>query len=226
SLYNTSSDYYAMKIHKLEDRPSTNLGTPHTFRIIDREIHFEEVGDSDILKIGSKVKELRKAANMTQAELAARLNMTSGAISQIENDLITPSLNTLVHIASFFKKQVEFFINTGLLENPEKGYKVLRKKDSAHSVSGPMKIQRLFDDRIPEINPYFMVLGGNQSMDGPIMLHKGRELIVVVNGALNLTIEGEELLFRKGDSIILERSFIERWSNHGKSDCEFIYIQY
>jgi quercetin dioxygenase-like cupin family protein len=48
----------------------------------------------------------------------------------------------------------------------------------------------------------------------------------VVNGALNLTIEGEEHLFRKGDSVLLERSFVEKWNNHGKGDCEFIYLQF
>ncbi len=226
SLYNTNSDYYALKIHKLEDRPSTSLSTPHTFRIIDRDIHFEEKETGDIFKIGTKVKELRKASNITQAELAVKLGMTPGAVSQIENDLITPSLNTLVHISSIFKKPIEYFINTGLMENGNKGYSIVRKKDSPISLAKNMKIYHLVNDKNSEVNSYYIIMGSHESVEGSIKLHKGKEIIIVVNGSLSVIIGGEELQFRKGDSILLDRSFVEKWTNHGKSDCEFIYIQY
>ncbi len=226
SVYNTHSDYYALKIHKLEDRPSVNLSTPHGFRIIDREIHFEETDKGDIFKIGYKVRDLRKGSNITQAELAGRLGMTPGAISQIENDLITPSLATLVNMAAIFQKPVEYFINARLLDNSNKGFIIFRKKDAQLSTSKNLKVSRLSGEMDMEIATYYVTLGSNDTVEGPIMLHKGKEFIIVVNGALNLTINGEEHLLRKGDSILLDRSFVEKWSNHGKSDCEFIYLQF
>lgn len=226
SVYNTSADHYALKIHKLEDRPSTNISTPHGFRIIDREISFEETAEGDLFKIGTKVKELRKAAGITQAGLALRLGMTPGAVSQIENDLITPSLNTLVHLAGIFQRPIEYFIGAGLLEDGNRGFSIFRKKDARRFSSKNALVTGLSDEKRPDFAPYHVTLAGRESIDGPILMHKGKEFIVVVNGTLSLTIDDEEHLLRKGDSIILERSFIERWTNHGKTDCEFVYIQY
>jgi len=226
SVFSTHSDYYALKIHKLEDRPSINLSSPHSFRIIDREIHFEESGKDDLFKIGFKVKELRKSSNITQAELAAKLGMTPGAISQIENDLITPSLSTLVHMAAMFQKPVEFFINARLLDNSARGYRVFRKKDSHLATSKNLKISSLSDENEMDFSSYYVTLGSYDAIEGPIMLHKGQEFIIIVSGALNISIDGEEHLLRKGDTILLERSFVEKCGNHGKSDCEFIYIQF
>lgn len=226
SVYNLHSDLYALKIHKLEDRPSNNISTQYSFRIIDREINFEEQGDNDIFKIGGKVRYLRKASDITQADLADRLGITPGAVSQIENDLIMPSLSTLLHLAVIFKKSMEYFINPEMLENNNKGFKIFRKNDVPGSASKVIKILKLFDIQNMDFTPYLITMTGHESVNGPILMHKGRELIIVISGELNLVIDGEEHQARKGDSIILERSFVEKWSNHEKSECEFIYIQF
>jgi transcriptional regulator with XRE-family HTH domain len=225
SMSNISSDQYTLKIHKLEGRPSTNLATPHMFRIIDEEIEFEEVYDNNAFKIGVKVKGLRKTMNMTQAELASRLGMTPGAISQIENDLITPSLSTLVHLAAIFKKPVEYFINVETIDDLAEGYRIFRKKDMKLALVNNVKIARMADEKNQGPVPYLVTIPGNETHDGPILLHKGKEYIIVVNGTLGLVIDGEEHIFHKGDAVLLERSFAGRWTNQGKSECEFVYIQ-
>ena len=48
------------------------------------------------MKIGSKLKELRIAKNLTQEELADRAELSKGFISQLERDLTSPSIATLV----------------------------------------------------------------------------------------------------------------------------------
>lgn len=50
------------------------------------------------MKIGSKIKQLRIQINLTQEELANRAELTKGFISQIERDLTSPSISTLVDI--------------------------------------------------------------------------------------------------------------------------------
>ena len=63
------------------------------------------------MKIGKKIKDLRNKYNLTQEELADRLELSKGYISQLENDLTEPSLSSLediVHalgtnLSDFFK---------------------------------------------------------------------------------------------------------------------------
>ncbi|MDO8064160.1 helix-turn-helix domain-containing protein [Candidatus Phytoplasma bonamiae] len=60
--------------------------------------------------IGDKIRNLRLQQQLTQRELAQKINMTTGYISQIENNLILPSLNTLFLMLKIFKISiVDFF---------------------------------------------------------------------------------------------------------------------
>ncbi|MDE7233374.1 MAG: helix-turn-helix domain-containing protein, partial [Lachnospiraceae bacterium] len=48
--------------------------------------------------IGNKIKELRNKKGLTQEELADRCELSKGFISQVENDLTSPSIATLIDI--------------------------------------------------------------------------------------------------------------------------------
>lgn len=47
------------------------------------------------MNIGNKIKELRTLLMLTQEELANRCELTKGYISQLENDKVSPSIETL-----------------------------------------------------------------------------------------------------------------------------------
>ncbi|HAX40854.1 MAG TPA: Cro/Cl family transcriptional regulator, partial [Clostridiales bacterium] len=50
------------------------------------------------MEIGVKIKQLRQQRGLTQEELAARTELTKGFISQLERDLTSPSIATLMDI--------------------------------------------------------------------------------------------------------------------------------
>lgn len=56
---------------------------------------------------GIILKNARKKARMTQAELAARLGTDTAYISRIENDIITPSMGAFCRIANALGFSVE-----------------------------------------------------------------------------------------------------------------------
>lgn len=67
------------------------------------------------MDIGAKIKELRVLNGLTQEELADRSELSKGFISQLENDLTSPSISTLedilqclgITISEFFAKEEE-----------------------------------------------------------------------------------------------------------------------
>ncbi len=222
SINNTDTGYYEFKIKKLEDRPYMASGIHH-FQIIGREIHFQEEKQANF-RIGARVKDLRKSLNITQTEIAARLGMTPGAISQIENDIIAPSLNTLVNLSAILKKPIEYFLGAHTVNDVNPGFTIIRKQEHVRPTHDNLKITPLTGDEMTDIKIYHIRISGNKIINKPILMHKGKEFISIISGVINVKVDGEEHLLRKGDSIYLERSFIERWSNNGKNDCEFIYI--
>ncbi|OYP52251.1 Cro/Cl family transcriptional regulator, partial [Lachnotalea glycerini] len=63
------------------------------------------------MQIGSKLKELRVLKNLTQEELADRAELSKGFISQIERDLTSPSIATLVDILQCLGSDLKDFFN-------------------------------------------------------------------------------------------------------------------
>ena len=67
------------------------------------------------MDIGSKIRELRILNGLTQEELADRSELSKGFISQLENDVTSPSISTLedilqclgMTISEFFSKDDE-----------------------------------------------------------------------------------------------------------------------
>lgn len=60
--------------------------------------------------LGQKVKDERKRLNLTQKELAGDF-ITRNMLSQIENDIATPSIKTIEYLAGVLKKSVSYFID-------------------------------------------------------------------------------------------------------------------
>lgn len=64
------------------------------------------------MRIGSKIKELRVLKGLTQEELADRAELSKGFISQLERDLTSPSIATLVDILQCLGTDLKTFLMT------------------------------------------------------------------------------------------------------------------
>lgn len=65
------------------------------------------------MSIGSRIKDIRKDANLSQAKFGNKLGITDAAVSMVENDKYIPSEQTIRAICS------EFHVNRYWLETGE-----------------------------------------------------------------------------------------------------------
>ena len=63
------------------------------------------------MNIGPKIKELRVMKGLTQEELADRSELSKGFISQLERDLTSPSIATLVDILNSLGTNLKDFFS-------------------------------------------------------------------------------------------------------------------
>ncbi len=63
------------------------------------------------MDIGTKLKELRVLKGLTQEELADRAELSKGFISQLERDLTSPSIATLMDILQCLGTSIGEFFN-------------------------------------------------------------------------------------------------------------------
>ncbi len=147
------------------------------------------------IDIGRKIKELRLSLGLTQVELADRCDLTKGYISQLENDLTSPSILTLTDILAALGTGLKDFFS----EEPEEklvfsAADYIKKESEGHAMTWlvPNSQKNEMEPILMEISP-----GASSTFDMP---HEGEEFGYVLSGSLKLHYGSRALRLKKGDS--------------------------
>lgn len=170
------------------------------------------------MEIGIKIKELRLKKQLTQEELADRCELTKGYISQIENDLTSPSIATLTDIlTSLGTTLAEFFGG----EDDEKI--VFTSADHFEKDNGDSKIVWLVPtSQKNEMEPIIMELNaGASTSDLP---HEGEEFGYVMDGEVKIEVGKTVSVCKKGESFYYRASRNHRLTNEGESKCVIMWV--
>ena len=161
-----------------------------------REALAEQTGR--IMDIGSKIKELRIFNGLTQEELADRSELSKGFISQLENDLTSPSISTLEDILQCLGMTIsEFFAGE---EEPVQV--VFRDEDYFEKIDEELgnKTEWIIPNAQKNMmEPIRLTLspGGSTYPDNP---HEGEEFGYVLRGEITLVLGKEKHRARAGES--------------------------
>lgn len=63
-----------------------------------------------MVDFGNRLRTLRLKANMTQGQLAKKLNLTKSVISAYETDIRLPSYDVLIHIAQIYNVSTDYLL--------------------------------------------------------------------------------------------------------------------
>lgn len=149
------------------------------------------------MDIGLKLKELRILKGLTQEELADRAELSKGFISQVERNLTSPSIATLMDIlqclgvstAEFFAEPAEEPIVFGKADYFEKYYPQL-KNEIKWIIPNAQKNM---------MEPILLTLeaGGETYPDNP---HEGEEFGYVLQGGITIHLGNQIYRAKKGES--------------------------
>lgn len=62
------------------------------------------------MTFGSRLKSIRKKHNLTQLELAKKINLSKANVSKYESDLVEPNLETLAMISTLFDVSLNYLL--------------------------------------------------------------------------------------------------------------------
>lgn len=74
---------------------------------MDVKICMEKI---DQIKIGERIKGLRKESGLTQKELADKINLSQNMVSSLEKGVSTMSIKTLIQLCSVFKCSADYIL--------------------------------------------------------------------------------------------------------------------
>lgn len=96
----------------------------------------------DIKKFGGYLSRLRRNADMTQMELADRLNLTRQAVSRYEQGSSFPDVSILVIIADIFQVSLDELISSG---EPTRGEAAILESTARGKEAAPEEVQDLLN---------------------------------------------------------------------------------
>lgn len=149
------------------------------------------------MKIGSKIKELRIMKGLTQEELADRSELSKGFISQLERDLTSPSIATLIDILTCLGTDLKEFFSDSADHQV-----VFKKTDYFEKVDQELKnkIEWIIPNAQKNImEPIMLTLeeDGSTYPDNP---HEGEEFGYVLSGSIEIHVGNKVYKAKKGES--------------------------
>lgn len=172
-------------------------------------------------EIGGKIRRLRVKLGLTQEELAARTELTKGFISQLENDITSPSIATLMDILEALGTDIAAFFNDRSEERvvftPEDTFE--KEDGEAGNVIRwlvPNAQKNALEPILVSIRP-----GGQTDELDP---HEGEEFGLVLSGTVTLVDGDAKYRVHKGDSFYLHPQGVHWLMNNGKTPAKVLWI--
>ena len=173
------------------------------------------------MDIGEKIKRLRIQNNLTQKELADRAELSKGFISQVERNLTSPSIATLIDILECLGTDLKNFFDDTFEE------KIVFGKDDVFVKLNP-ELKHEVTWLIPNaqknnMEPIILVLeeGGSSEIDHP---HDGEEFGYVLIGSIYINIGPHKFRVKKGESFYFKSSMTHYIENAGKSRAKVLWV--
>ncbi len=149
------------------------------------------------MDIGLKLKELRILKGLTQEELADRAELSKGFISQLERNLTSPSIATLLDILQCLGTTIGEFFN----ESPEEQI-VFGKSDYFEKLDTELKneIKWIIPNAQKNVMEPIMLTLEAEGETYPDNPHEGEEFGYVLQGSIAIHIGNKVYRAKKGES--------------------------
>ena len=174
------------------------------------------------MEIGSKIKRLRVRLGLTQEELAARTELTKGFISQLERDITSPSIATLMDILEALGTNVsEFFSDK---ENDAVAVYAADDMFLKEDEDAGVTIRWLVTNAQKNaLEPILVTLrpGAATEADDP---HEGEEFGYVLSGTITLVSGEQKHKVRRGDAFYFRPTGVHYLINSGKTEGKVLWV--
>ena len=172
-------------------------------------------------EIGRKIRRLRTKLGLTQEELAARTELTKGFISQLENDITSPSIATLMDILEALGTDIAAFFNdradARVVFTPDDTF------EKADDDAGTLIRWLVPNAQKNALEPILVTIapGGKTEELDP---HEGEEFGHVLSGTVTLVDGDAKHRVKKGDSFYLHPQGVHYLLNNGKTPAKVLWV--
>ena len=171
------------------------------------------------MDIGSKIKKLRRQKGLTLEELASRSELTKGFLSQLENNLTSPSIDSLDDILEALGSSLSEFFREDKNDRIVFGksdFFVSEKEDHTIHWIVPNTQKNQMEPILIELAP------GGESFE--LAPHSGEEFGYVLEGSVVLVCDQKRYAVRRGETFYLTGRTFHRLVNEKKTTARVLWV--
>ncbi|MCW5751181.1 MAG: helix-turn-helix transcriptional regulator [Alphaproteobacteria bacterium] len=178
-----------------------------------------------LASLGGVIRKARREAGMTLQDLAGRSDLSISFLSQVERNLLSPSVSALKRIADVLRIPAGSLMFGTETRSGMAGVGLVRAGSRKRVVFPDSKI--VYEMLTPDMRRRMSVLfltAPPRAESGPVFAHEGEDAVILLKGRLLVEIGGVWHALGKGDSLYFNSELPHRWRNDTDSEAEVIWI--
>jgi transcriptional regulator with XRE-family HTH domain len=183
------------------------------------------------LHIGKKIRDLRKKAGLVLQDLSDRTGLSKPLLSQIEKEVVSPPIATLLKISKALNINISFFFQDNTLEEKV----VLVRKDESKVIdsrffgreeSGYYYEALAYKKSKKYMEPFLVEFKRKRENQLSYFSHDGEEFIYLLEGTLEFRTEDQQYILQPGDSLYFESSAPHAYRAMGRRNARALTVVY
>ena len=173
--------------------------------------------------IGARLRQLRQQQGRTLAAVSALTGISVGHLSQLERDLVSPSVKTLHDLSRALGVTISWFF-TPEAPRDRAGQYIVRQGARRHiSFADGIDDFQLNSPAVRGIGLLWSTFAPGATSGESPYTHEGEEAGLVVSGRLELWIDGVEVRLDAGDSFSFPSTLPHRYRNPGRGGAVVVW---
>ena len=183
------------------------------------------------LHIGKKIRDLRKKAGLVLQDLSNRTGLSKALLSQIEKEVVSPPIATLLKISKALGVNISFFFQN---DDSEKRVILVRSNESkvidsryfGREESGYYYEALAYKRSNKYMEPFLVEFKRKRAEKLSYFSHEGEEFIYLLEGTLEFRTETEQYVLYPGDSLYFESSIPHAYRAMGRRNAKALTVVY
>jgi len=183
------------------------------------------------LHIGEKIRDLRKKAGLVLQDLSNQTGLSKPLLSQIEKEVVSPPIATLLKISKALNVNISFFFQD---TDPEEKVVLVRRDESrvidsryfGREESGYYYEALAYKKPKKYMEPFLVEFKRKRPERLSYFSHDGEEFIYLLEGKLEFRTEDQQYILQPGDSLYFESSIPHAYRALGRRNAKALTVVY